>query len=113
MKPSLTSYLSLLSCLLLVSLSLASCGGGNPTANGTEGSANMTLKVAIVNKSISFFPLYIAQEENFIKAQGLTLDPDTVPLLGSGAKLSSAVEANSIDVGIGGLTDVFTISRVD
>jgi NitT/TauT family transport system substrate-binding protein len=110
MKLSLTSYLSLLSCLLLVGLSLASCGG---ETTSTTNSASMTLKVAVVNKSIFFFPFYVAQEENFIKDQGLTLDPSPVPLLGSGSKLALALEANSIDVAVGGLTDVFTISRID
>ncbi len=73
----------------------------------------MTLKVAVVNKSIFFFPFYVAQQENFIKDQGLTLDPATVPLVGSGSKLALTLESNSIDIAVGGLTDVFTISRVD
>src|SRR5579885_172674 len=103
---------SLFASLLLVGLSLAGCSGfsgSSPTASASS----MTLKVAQVNKSIFFFPLYVAQQENFIKGQGLTLDPETVPSLGSGAKLAAAVESNSIDIGVGGMTDVFTISRVD
>jgi len=100
--------------LLCIGVLLAGCGGSTggttPTTN-TAGS--MTLKVGVVNKSIFFFPFYVAQQENFIKEQGLTLDPNPVPLLGSGSKLASAIEANGIDVAVGGLTDVFTISRVD
>ncbi len=103
----------LLAQLLCVGAILAGCGGGASTTNTTNNAGSMTLKVGVVNKSIFFFPFYVAQQENFIKDQGITLDPNPVPLLGSGAKLSSAVEANSIDVGVGGLTDVFTISRVD
>lgn len=101
--------LSLLARVLLVGLSLASCGSSG-TTNSTD---SMTLKVAQVNKSIFFFPLYVALQENFIKEQGLTLDPATPPSLGSGSKLATALEAGSIDIGVGGITDVFTISRVD
>ncbi len=101
---------SLLLCLLLVGLSLASCSSGT-TSPATNKS--MTLKVAQVTNAIIFFPLYVAEQENFFKAQGLTLDPSPPPLLNSGSKLAAAVEANSVEVGIGGLTDAFTISRVD
>src|SRR5690242_10806697 len=117
MKLSLKAFLSFLPALLLVGLSLASCGGsGGNSSTGTSSTtsgANMTLKVALVNKSLFFFPFYVAQQQGFIKNQGLTLDPADVPLLGSGSKLATAVEANSIEVGVGGLTDVFTISRID
>ena len=103
--------LSLLACGLLLGLSLPACGGSGAT--NSSGPDSMTLKVAQVNKSIFFFPLYIALQKNFIKDQGLTLDPPTPPVLGSGSKLSTAVEANSVEVGVGGMTDVFTLSRVD
>jgi ABC-type nitrate/sulfonate/bicarbonate transport system substrate-binding protein len=73
----------------------------------------MTLKVAEVTDGMPFFPFYVALQKNYFKAQGLILDPATVPQLGSGAKLASAVEAGNIDVAVGGITDVFTISRVD
>jgi ABC-type nitrate/sulfonate/bicarbonate transport system substrate-binding protein len=73
----------------------------------------MTLKVAEVIDGIPTFPLYVALQENFFKAQGLTLDPPIPPQTGSGSKLSTTIEAGGAEVGVGGLTDVFTISRVD
>jgi sulfonate transport system substrate-binding protein len=104
-------FLLLLASVLLVGPSLVACGSdGAATVSATD---SMTLKVAQVTKGISFFPLYVAIEENFFKAQGLTLDPPLPPSLGSGAKLSTAVEAGRVELGVGGLTDVFTISRVD
>lgn len=105
--------MSLFPCLLLVGLSLASCSSPGTTSSSTNSGGSMTLKVGQVTDSIAFYPLYVALEKGFIKAQGLTLDPTTPPSLGSGAKLATAVEAGSIEVGVGGLTDVFTISRVD
>jgi NitT/TauT family transport system substrate-binding protein len=107
------SFLSLFPCLLLVGLSLASCSGTGTTSSTANSSGSMTLKVGKVTDSIAFFPLYVAIEKGFIKAQGLTLDPTTPPSLNSGSKLATAVEAGGIDVGVGGITDVFTISRVD
>lgn len=104
------SCLSLFACVVFISLSLVGCSSG---AASSANSDPMTLRVAQVNKSIFFFPLYVAVQKNFIKGQGLTLDPAPPPALGSGPSLATALEANSIDVGVGGLTDVFTISRVD
>jgi NitT/TauT family transport system substrate-binding protein len=105
------ALLSLLACWLVIGLSIASCGGaGTSTPSSTN---SMTLKVAEVTEGMPFFPFYIALQEGYFKAQGLTLDPATVPQTGSGAKLAAAVEAGSIDLAVGGITDVFTISRVD
>lgn len=108
---SMRSFLSLLACWLVIGLSIASCGGTGTSA--TSSTESMTLKVAEVADSMPFFPFYIALQKNYFKAQGLTLDPATIPQLGSGAKLASAVEAGSIDLGVGAINDVFTISRVD
>jgi ABC-type nitrate/sulfonate/bicarbonate transport system substrate-binding protein len=73
----------------------------------------MTLKVAQVTNAIPFFPFYAALQGNFFKAQGLTLDPSTPPSMESGPKLAVAVEAGSIEIGVGTITDAFTLSRVD
>ncbi|HZR43799.1 MAG TPA: ABC transporter substrate-binding protein, partial [Ktedonobacteraceae bacterium] len=100
--------LSRMLSIVLLALCLASCG-----QSSTDSQSNMTLKVAQVTNGFAFFPLYIAVQEGFFKAQGLTLNPSPPPLLNSGAKLAQAVEANSVEVGIGGTTDVYTISRVD
>jgi NitT/TauT family transport system substrate-binding protein len=99
-----------IACVLLLALSLVGCGG--PATSSTDNSS-MTLKVAQVTKSISSFPMYVAEQEGFFKAQGLTLIPDPPPLLSSGSKVSAAVESNSVEVGVGATTDAFTISRVD
>lgn len=100
---------SLIVFLLLSSLSLIGCSGAGTPSSATT----MTLKVAQVNSSLTAFPLYIAQQQNYFKAQGLTLDPSVIPSLGSGPKLSTAVESGSVEVGIGAITDMFTLSRVD
>jgi NitT/TauT family transport system substrate-binding protein len=107
MRLSIRHSFSLFACLLLVGLSLASCGS---TVNASN---DMTLKVAQVTNAITFFPMYIAEKEGYFKSQGLTFDPATPPLLLSGSKVATAVETNSVEVGVGGTTDVFTISRVD
>ena len=99
---------SLLVSILLFALSLASCGQAPTGSNGS-----MTLKVAQVATGFGFFPTFVAEQEGFFKAQGLTLDPSPIPMLNSGARLAQAVEANSAEVGVGGATDVYTISRVD
>ncbi|WP_165423655.1 ABC transporter substrate-binding protein [Ktedonosporobacter rubrisoli] len=99
----------LLAGVLLVSLSLASCGSAAPASP----SESMTLKVAQVTNAISFFPFALAVRKQYFAQQGLTLDPSPPPSMGSGSKLAAAVEANAVEVGVGGITDVFTISRVD
>jgi NitT/TauT family transport system substrate-binding protein len=109
---SIRSSLSRLVCLLAVSLSIVSCGGsGTSTTSSTN---SMTLRVGQISNSIQFFPMYVALQENYFKAQGLTLDPPTPIMMGgSGAKLATAVEANSVDIAVGVITDAFTLSRVD
>ncbi len=107
MRLSIRQSFSLFACLLLVGLSLASCGS---TVNASN---DMTLKVAQVANNLPSFSLYVGVKEGFFKAQGLTLDPQMPPALGTGGKLSTAVEANSVEVGVGAATDAFTISRVD
>ncbi|QBD81312.1 ABC transporter substrate-binding protein [Ktedonosporobacter rubrisoli] len=95
--------------MLLVSLSLASCGSAAPASP----SSSMTLKVAQVADGLAGLPFYIAQKQQYFEQQGLTIDPSPAPSMGSGSKLAEAVEANAVEVGVGGITDVFTISRVD
>lgn len=107
MRLSIRKSFSFLACLLLVSLYIAGCGSAASATN------NMTLKVAQVTNAITFFPMYIAEKEGYFKAQGLTFNPATPPLLLSGSKVATAVETNSVEVGVGGATDAFTISRVD
>ncbi|QBD81971.1 ABC transporter substrate-binding protein [Ktedonosporobacter rubrisoli] len=94
--------------LLLCSVLAASCA----TTPATE-SRNMTLKVAFVSNSISFFPFYVAQQKAYFTSQGLTLDPAIPPVLGTGPKVADAIETGSIEVAGESTTDAFTISRVD
>ena len=111
MKVFVRSSSSFLIWFLFVGLTLASCGGSTTPSANSPGS--MTLKVGVITNAMSFFPLYVALQQNFFKTQGLTLDPPNPPFLGAGSKVGTAVEANSLDVGVGALTDAFTISRVD
>jgi len=111
MKISIRQSLSLLTCLLLASIGLASCGGIGSSSNFSKDS--MTLYVGQTSGAAGYFPLYVAQQENFIKAQGLTLNPATPPQLGTGPKMTAAVEAGNIEFAAGVITDALTLSRVD
>jgi NitT/TauT family transport system substrate-binding protein len=108
-------YFQSIACALLLALSLAGCGGPatSSTDNSSGSSSSMTLKVGQITNAITFFPMYVAEQEGFFKAQGLTLDPSPPTLLNSGSRLAAAVESNSVEVGVGAVTDVYTISRVD
>src|SRR5438105_577609 len=112
MRVSSRQSLSLLGCILLVGLSIASCGGSG-TTNSTATPPSMTLKVGQITNAIPFFPFYIALQKDFFKAQGLTLDPSPPLQMGSGSKLATAIEAGGVEVAVGAVNDVFTISKVD
>ncbi len=99
--------LSLLVSSPLVGLGIAGCG----STSNTHSTNDMTLKVGQISTSIAFFPFYIADQEGFFKKEGLTIGPR--PLLGSGAKVATAVESGSIDIGGGVITDAFDMAIVD
>ena len=102
--------LSLLAGVLLIALSIAGCGGA-PASSSTN---SMTLTVGQVSNSMGFFPIYVAEQENYFKAQGLTFNPSTpIQTGGSGSKLATAVESGSVEVAGGLITDAFSISKVD
>ena len=107
MRLSIRQSLPLFACFLLVSLYLVGCGGSTSATN------SMTLKVAQNSNAIDYFSLYVAQQENFIKDQGLTLDPSPIPLMGNATKMTAAVESGAVDVAAGTITDAFTLSKVD
>ena len=67
------------------------------------------LKVCQLNKSINFFPFYVAQQQGFFTAQGLTIP--NPPLLQVGTKVVSALESGDYDIGNGVITDAFTWAR--
>jgi NitT/TauT family transport system substrate-binding protein len=97
--------------LLLVSLTLASCGGSGTPSNTS--SSSMTLNVVQTTNAPSFFPIYVARMENFFKDQGLTLTPPAPTLLGSGTVATKALEAGDAEMVGGLMTDAFTLARVD
>lgn len=101
--------LPLFAGLLLIALSIAGCGGTASSAS------SMTLNVAQVSGSVGFFPLYVAEQENYFKAQGLTLNPPVPEQTGgSGSKMAAAIESGNIEVAGGGLiTDAFNLVKVD
>ncbi|SRR5579884_2563110 len=97
-------------CLLLVCLMISGCDSFGATPTSTN---SMTLKVGQNTNAGCFFPLYVAEQENFFKAQGLTLNPPVPPVMGSGPNVSTAVENGRIDLAVGVITDAFTLARVD
>src|SRR5579875_1770381 len=107
MRLSIRHVSSFFACLLLLSLYIAGCG------SATSSTDSMTLKVAQNSSAPSYFPLYIAEKENYFKDQGLTLDPSPPLQFGTGPKTTVAVEANNVELAAGVITDVFTLSRID
>jgi ABC-type nitrate/sulfonate/bicarbonate transport system substrate-binding protein len=71
----------------------------------------MTLNVGQINDSINFFPFYVAEQLGYFKAQGLTLGDR--PRLQTGPKVVAALEAGSLDIGGGVITDAFGMAKVD
>ncbi len=114
MKLALKPFLSLFACLTLIGLSFAGCGGtGSPAPTANTNTEDMTLRVGTITNDVPFFPFYIALQKNFFKAQGLTINPNPPPAMGSGSKLATALEADSFDIAVGTISDAFTISKVD
>ena len=103
---SIRGLVFMLCCLALVSISIAGCGTAQPTES-------MILKVAQNSTAFSYFPSYVAQQQHFFKAQGLTLIPDPLPILGNGTRTTAAMAAGGIEVGVGTITDAFTLSRIN
>src|SRR5581483_6223254 len=82
--------LALLANLPLVALGISSCdGSGSPTT--TSSTNNMILNVGQISNSIAYFPFYVADQQGFFKKEGLSMP--TRPLLGTGAKVATAVES--------------------
>ena len=112
MRFSMHSPLSRFVFVLLVALSLVGCSG--PATSSSASADSMTLKVAEIGNLVGFFPFYVAIQQGYVKNQGVTLDPSPPIQTGTGAKMASAIESNSIEVAGGGIiTDAFTLSRVD
>lgn len=74
----------------------------------------MILNVGLTSNSVGYFPFYVATQEKYFKAQGLTFNPAIPPQTGTGAKMAAAIESNSIELAGGDvITDAFNVSRVD
>lgn len=91
---------------LPIAAAMVGCGGTQPTNS-------MTLSVAQNSEAFSYFVPFVTQQHGFFKAAGLTFDPSRIPVLGNGTKTSAAVLSGSVQVGVGTITDAFTVSRVD
>ena len=104
--------------LTVAALALTSCGqtsskGQAPKSPSQQASGsqdgNLMLNVGQISDSIAFFPLFVAEEQGFFTAEGLTLGER--PRLGTGAKLGAALVAGSIDVAAGVITDAFALAE--
>ncbi|MCC3289903.1 ABC transporter substrate-binding protein [Arthrobacter sp. zg-Y1110] len=84
---------------------LASC------ANNAGSSDPGVLNVGQISDSIAFFPLFVAEQEGFFTAEGVTMGER--PRLGTGAKVAAALKSGSIDLGAGVITDAFNLYKID
>ncbi len=82
--------------------------GANCTKNtaAISPSSPEVLRVCQINGSINFFPFYVAQQEGYFKAQGLTIAKPELMQVGS--KVVSGVESGKFDIGNGVITDAFS-----
>jgi sulfonate transport system substrate-binding protein len=104
-----------IAAFLLICLVLSACGDNGSAAQSTPGATATkgltTLSVCQINKSINFFPFYVAQQQGYFKAQGLSIA--NPPLLQVGSKVVAGVEGGNCDIGNGVMTDVFSWVKVD
>lgn len=94
----------------LVTAGCAKSGGSSGTAKATGADA-MTLNVGQISDSAAFFPLFVAEDQGYFKAEGLTLGDR--PRLGTGAKLAAALQSGSIDIAAGVMTDAFNMHKIN
>lgn len=115
MRHSLRRFSSLLTFLMLAGIALSACtvpGFNTSTGSGSSsGSDDMTLKIGQISTSVAYFPEYVAAQKGFFTKLGLKVAAPTI--LGTGAKVAAAVEANSVEIGDGFTTDVFNLTRQD
>jgi len=93
--------------LTLLAAGCAHQGSSNP-ATGADA---MTLNVGQISDSVAFFPIFVAEDQGYFTAQGLTLGDR--PRLGTGAKLAAAVQSGGIDVAGGVMTDAFNLYQIN
>jgi len=93
----------------LALLATAACANQDPKP--VAGAEAMRLNVGQISNSVAFFPIFVAEEEGYFTAEGLTLGER--PRLGTGAKLAAAVQSGSIDVAAGVVTDTFNLHKTN
>jgi NitT/TauT family transport system substrate-binding protein len=69
------------------------------------------LNVGQISNSVAFFPLFVAEHQDYFAAEGVQLGER--PRLGTGAKVAAALKGGSIDLGAGVLTDAFNLAKID
>ncbi|MEU3454966.1 ABC transporter substrate-binding protein [Micromonospora sp. NPDC006766] len=113
MLPNRTSVLRRLGAIVAVSAALlaAGCANKGGSSEPVTGTDAMRLNVGQISDSVAFFPLFVAEQEGYFKAEGLTLGER--PRLGTGAKLAAAVQSGSIDIAGGVMTDAFNLYKVN
>ena len=90
---------------------LSGCADNGSSSKPTTGADAMTLNVGQTSNSVAFFPLFVAEDQGYFKAEGLALGDR--PRMGTGAKLAAALQAGSIDVAAGVMTDVFNLYKIN
>jgi len=91
--------------------------GSSPTTCTNTTTAKLSpsnpakLTVCQGSNSIAFFPVYVAQQLGYFKAQGLNIASPAI--VNTGANVVAAVQANKYQIGNGLITDAFSWSRSD
>lgn len=113
MSRTKTSLIRRLGVIVAVSAALlaAGCANKGGSSEPATGADAMRLNVGQISDSVAFFPLFVAEQEGYFKAEGLTLGER--PRLGTGAKLAAAVQSGSIDVAGGVMTDAFNLYKTN
>ncbi len=75
-----------------------------PTAAG----AAERLVVGVTSLSPGTMPLYAAKEKGFFEAEGLAVE---LPVFRSGTENAQAILANEVHIGIGNITEVFSVRK--
>jgi len=112
MSPTGTRLLRRMTVIAAAALTLVAAGcahqGSSKPATGADA---MTLNVGQISDSAAFFPIFVAEDQGYFTAQGLTLGDR--PRLGTGAKLAAAVQSGGIDVAGGVMTDAFNLYQIN
>ena len=97
--------------LCLLCLGISACGGSSNPTTGSKQTPLTTVKVCQLNKSINFFPFYVAQQKGYLTQQGLNIP--TPPLLQVGSRVVAGVKSGDCSIGNGVITDAFNWSKSD